>query len=123
MHTLRSKPAIISLLVLILATLGLLYYFLIYKGGQPESVTLQTYVCDDGSFYFMLVDEDAIEVAGARYELVSEEAGMRYEGTGPVAFVITGSTLSASFKESGEPIATCEQGSVDSTPILEMQDV
>ncbi|MBU1292507.1 hypothetical protein KJ819_00380 [Patescibacteria group bacterium] len=123
MHILRSKPAIISFIVLALAVLGLLYYFLIFKETNPKSVTLHTYVCSDGSYYFMRVDDKAIEVAGVRYELVSEEEGMRYEGTGPMAFTINAPALNVSLRESGEVIAACEQGSVESTPILELKNI
>jgi|GEM_PF-3488484 len=128
MPTLRSKPVLIGLLALVVIALGLLYYFFVYNNGAatsdaPQPVALNTYVCDDESFYFVRVDTDAIEVAGARYELVSEESGMRYEGAGPVAFVISDTTLSVSFKETGEEIASCERGPIESTPIIEERNI
>ncbi|MDP2815604.1 MAG: hypothetical protein Q8O19_02870 [Rectinemataceae bacterium] len=119
MQTLQSKSAAISFVILALVALGLLYYFLIYKNQQPESVTLYTYVCADGSFYLVRVNDGTIEVAGARYNLVSEEGVMRYEGAGPMAFTINGQALSVSFKESGEAIATCAQGPIENMPVVE----
>lgn len=118
MHTLRSKLVVTSLMVLVLVVLGFLYYFLVYK-GEPEQITLHTYACADGSFYLVRVNVGTIEVAGARYNLVSEEGMTRYEGAGPMAFTINGKTLTASFKESGETIATCTQGPIEHTPVIE----
>lgn len=117
----RRTYLIAGLTVLALAAIGALVWYVAFK--KPESITFNTYVCADESFYFVLVDKDAIEIAGARYELVSEEGGMRYEGAGPVAYTMTGTALTVSMKESGEVLARCEQGQLESAPILEIRDI
>lgn len=121
MPTTRKTYIIAALAVLALAVVGALVWYFFFR--QPDSVTFNTYVCADESFYFVLVDRDAIEVAGVRYELVSEENGMRYEGTGPITYTIAGTALTVSMKESGEVLTNCEQGEIESAPILEIRDI
>lgn len=104
---------IVSLVLIAIG--GILYYFL----SRPEVITFNSYVCGDGSFYFVLQDKDAIEIVGQRYELESREAGDRYVGDGPIVYTITGSRLDVSYKDSGEQIASCELGTIDTAPIIQ----
>lgn len=119
MQTLRSKSVVISLLVLALACLGLLYYFFFaQQNTEPEIIVFNSYVCDDESFYFVLMQDEAIGVAGKMYDLVSSEDGMRYESSWPLAFTIRGEELQVSFKESGEEIARCTEGELETPPAV-----
>ena len=113
---LSRRTLLIAAAVLVLAiAAGAIYYFFI----RNENVALSSYVCEDGSYYFVVEDKDAIEVAGKRYELVSETDGRRYEGTDPMAYTIRGTEIEASLKGSGQVLATCAMGQIESAPIVD----
>ncbi|HWH16298.1 MAG TPA: hypothetical protein VNU25_01805 [Candidatus Paceibacterota bacterium] len=112
----RRSQIIIGLVILGLAVVGAALYYFVFK---QETITFNSYLCEDESFYFVLQDKGAIEIAGKRYELVSSENGDRYEGAGPIVYTITGNQLRASYRESGETIADCALGPIDAAPIIQ----
>lgn len=112
----RRRYIVAALALLALAIVGaLVWYFFI----RTETVAFNSYVCEDGSYYFVVEDTEAIEVAGRRYELVSETDGKRYEGTDPMAYTIRGSQIEVSLKESGQVLATCATGQIENAPIVD----
>lgn len=110
-RTLLIAAAALALTILA----GAIYFFFI----RTQTVSLNSYVCQDGSYYFVAQDRDAIEVAGKRYELASEADGKRYEGEGPLAYTIRGTEITASMKASGEVLASCSIGHIESAPIVD----
>lgn len=112
----RRTYIVAALAALMLAVIGALVWYFVFR---QETITFNSYVCEDGSFYFVLQDKEAIEILGQRYELVSQEAGERYEGAGPLAFVIAGDLLTVLFRESGQQVAACRLGAVESAPIIQ----
>lgn len=111
----RRAQIIIGVVVVALVAVGAAVYYFAFK---QETITFNSYLCEDGSFYFVLQDKEAIEIAGKRYELVSTEDGARYEGAGPIAYTVTGNQLRVSSRESGELIADCALGAIENAPII-----
>ncbi len=112
---LSRRILLIVAAVLVLALVaGAIYYFFF----RTNTVSLNSYVCEDGSYYYVVTKKNAIEVAGEKYALVSDADGMRYEGNGPMVYTIRGTQIEVSQKESGQVLASCVIGQIESPPIV-----
>ena len=112
----RRSLIIIAGVLTLLVIAGAVYYFFF----RTEKIVFDSYVCEDGSYYFVLQDKKAIEVAGRRYELVSDTDGMRYENAGPIVYIVRGEEIQVLLKESGETVASCSRGKIESAPIIDV---
>lgn len=110
------RTYLIALAVLIAIILaGTTYYVLFH----PKRQTIISYACADGSFYLVIQRKDAIEVAGQVYGLVSESDGLRYEGAGPLAYTVRGTSIEVENKITGTSVASCTQGQTEGLPAVE----
>ena len=115
MYPSRRTLLIAALVLLVAAIAGAVYYFFFHMRTE----TLVSYACEDGSFYLVLEKKEAIEVAGMEYVLVSEGDGMRYEGSGPLAYTVRGTQIEVTNKQTGAPISVCAAGQTEGTPVVD----